>query len=139
MSGGMEAQCIQYEGMGVTLMGRLEGNGGASVTQATLTAIRYNVTRYASYDDASECRNGTAVITGGTLAKTSVIFDTLQTPAIWTTDETGYGFRYDSPETDRPATSGGGTYWHRYDITFDPASGANFPGVFIVESKPFNA
>lgn len=131
-----------FEATGITLMDRVQGNGGTNITQASISSIAYNVTRYGSKDDAEECKNGTAVITAGVLQKTSVVFDTLQTAAPWNSDPaqggdaTGYNFRYDSPATDRPAVDGGGTYWHRYDVTFTPVSGAPFKVVWIVESLP---
>jgi hypothetical protein len=130
-------QAKAFEGTGITLMDRVQGNGGTNITQASITSIAYSVSQYASYDDAENCTNGTAVITGGSLVKTTVVFDTLQTAAPWdsTADSTGYNFRYDSPATDRPAVAGGGTYWHRYDVVFTPASGAVFVVSWIVESR----
>lgn len=129
-----------FEATGITLMDRVQGNGGANITQAAITSIAYTVKRYPSENDAENCTNATDVVTG-TLNKTSVVFDTLQTAAPWdsTADPTGYNFRYDSPVTDRPAVSGGGTYWHRYDIVFTPASGAAFAVVWIVETIPMQA
>lgn len=125
-----------FEAMGITLMDRIQGNGGTNITQASITSIAYTVTRYGSQAEAEAATNGTAVIPSTTLSKTSVVFDTLQTSAPWDSeaDSTGYNFRYDSPATDRPAVAGGGTYWHRYDIVFTPASGAVFAVVWIVET-----
>jgi hypothetical protein len=127
-----------FEATGATLMDRVQGNGGANITQASITSIAYTVSRYASQDDAQKCLNGTEVITGGTLSKTSVVFDTLQTAAPWdtTSDASGYNFRYDTPATDRPAVAGGGSYWHRWDIVFTPASGAVFVVSWIGETLP---
>jgi hypothetical protein len=126
------------EATGINLMRRVYGNSGADITQATITSIAYSVSQYASYDDAWHCTNGTAVIAGGSLVKTSVVFDTLQTAAPWdsTANSTGYNFRYDSPATDRPAVTGGGTYWHRYDVVFTPTSGAVFVSSWIVPTTP---
>lgn len=124
-----------FAGCGVTLMDRIQGNGGANITQASITSISYEVQSYASADDAEEASSGTAV-TSGTLAKTSVVFDTLQTAAPWDSaaDSTGYNFRYDSPAADRPS----GHRWHRYDIIFSPSSGAPFAAVWIVETLPMH-
>ncbi len=135
---GKTNQACQFEARGITLMDRIEGNGGSNITQASISSIAYNVTRYGSLKDAESVTDGTSVISAGALVVSSVVFNTLQTAAPWDSDAdaTGYNFRYDSPATDRPAVSGGGTYWHRYDVTFTPASGAVFSVVWIVESPP---
>lgn len=125
-----------FAAKGITLMDRVQGNGGTNITQASISTITYTVTRYGSLDDAENCQNGTAVIAATALNKATVVFDTLQTAVPWDTDTTGYNFRYDSPAADRPAVAGGGTYWHRYDIVFTPASGAAFAVVWIVETLP---
>jgi hypothetical protein len=125
-----------FEATGITLMDRIQGNGGTNITQATISSIAYTVSRYASEQDAEDAEDGTAVIASTALTVSSVVFNALQTAAPWDSDAdaTGYNFRYDSPATDRPAVSGGGSYWHRYDIVFTPASGAVFMVVWIVES-----
>lgn len=125
-----------FEAKGLTLMDRVQGNGGTNITQAAVSSIAYTVTRYGSLDDAIDCVDGTAVVTSTALTVSAVVFDTLQTAAPWDSaaDSTGYNFRYNSVATDRPAVSGGGTYWHRYDIVFTPASGAVFAVVWIVET-----
>jgi hypothetical protein len=127
-----------FEATGVSLMDRIQGNGGTNITQASITSIAYTVHRYPSQEDAEKATNGTEVIAATALAKTSVVFDSLQTAAPWDSDAdaTGYNFRYDSVAADRPAVSGGNSYWHRYDVVFTPASGAVFVVSWIVESLP---
>jgi hypothetical protein len=128
-----------FEATGVTLMDRVQGNGGTNITQASITSIAYNVTRFDTKEEAENVDSGgTSVIAAGVLLKANVVFDALQTAAPWDSaaDATGYNFRYDSPATDRPAVSGGETYWHRVDVVFTPASGAVFVVSWIVESLP---
>ena len=122
-----------FEDMGVTLMDRIQGNGGANITQASITSIALKVYECGSEDEA-EAASGTIVGTGSTLDKTVVVFDTLQTSAPWDiiADSTGYNFRYNSVAADRPT----GSKWHRYEIVFTPASGAPFAVVWIVETLP---
>ena len=121
-----------FAGCGVTLMDRIQGNGGANITQASLTSISYEVQAYDSFDEAESASGGVAV-TSGSLTISSVVSDTLQTAAPWDSaaDSTGYNFRRDSPAADRPS----GHKWHRYDFLFTPTSGAVFAVVWIVETQ----
>jgi hypothetical protein len=127
-----------FAAKGISLMDRVQGNGGTNITQSSISSIAYTVTRYDSKPEAEKAQDGTAVITSTALTVSTVVFNSLQTAAPWDsgTDSTGYNFRYDSPAADRPAVTGGGTYWHRYDIVFTPTSGAAFAVVWIVETLP---
>lgn len=121
-----------FEDTGVSLMDRIQGNGGTNITQASITSIAYKVYECTSMQKA-EAADGT-LGTSGTLNKTTVVFDTLQTAAPWDSnaDPTGYNFRYDSVAADRPT----GGKWYRYEIVFTPTSGAPFAVVWIVETLP---
>jgi len=99
------------EDTGVSLMGRVQGKVSgttANVTQASITAITYSST--------TNCTTTT-----GTLVVSATIFDTLQTDADWTTDATGYNFRWDVPDT---LFASPGVY--NVTVLIDPASGSDF-------------
>jgi len=127
----------QFAGCGITLMDRVQGNGGANITQSDITSIAYTVTRYGSKEEAEDEDSGTVTISSTALTKTTVVFNALQTASPWdsTADATGYNFRYDSPAADRPDTATGVT-WDRYNVTFTPASGAAFRVCWVVETLP---
>ena len=122
-----------FEDTGVTLMNRVYGNSGAVITQAGLTAISFKCYQHDTKEDAINAAGGT-LITSGTLVIADTVFDTLQTASPWdiNKDATGYNFKYASPAADR--TVGG--KWHRYEIIFDPTTGADFAVVWVVESLP---
>lgn len=120
-----------FEDSPIVLMDRVTSVSGAAITQATITSIAYVVHEYASQQEAERDINGSAVGTAGTLTKTDVVFDTLQTGAPWTYDTTGYNFRFTLPGTRRPT----GGKWHRVEVTFTPSSGEAFPIVWIIETK----
>jgi hypothetical protein len=76
-----------------TLLARIVGHSGANVLQADLNTIKYTV--YLLDDQNSD--NRTAVDGHANVALTiaEVIFNTLQTDAVWTVDATGYNFRHE--------------------------------------------
>lgn len=113
---------VAYEDGAVALMARIQSiASGANMTQASVTGITWKV--FDLFDNAQ--------IATGTLTVSSVIFDTLQTPSIWTVDTTGYNFRVDPANTTHP--NGGTTY--RFEFIFDPSSGEDFPVVFEVSTE----
>ena len=122
-----------FEDSGVSLMDRIQGNGGTNITQASLTGIAFSVYSFTDAANADDASAGT-LVTSGTLTISAVVFDTLQTAAPWdsTVDSTGYNFRYDALAAQR-ATGG---LWHRYEIVFTPATGQPFVVVWIVETLP---
>lgn len=126
-----------FEDAGISLMDRVQGNGGTNITQAAITSISYSVYEYTSKDAATQGSGGTLIVGPSSLTVSAVVFDTLQTAAPWdsTADSTGYNFRYNSVAADRPT----GDRWHRYEIAFVPASGANFKVVWVVHTLPIEA
>lgn len=112
-----------YEDSPPSLMARVTGRTGANITQASLTSITlygYNIANVAS-----------PVASGVALTVSSVVFDTLQTDARWTEDDTGYNFRYDLPAS-YIATPGE----YLFEFVFDPTSGENFVLVWNGYVKP---
>ena len=108
----LKSKSEAIEDSGHSVMNRITGNSAANITQADITSIAYTV---------HDTLTGEQTVSG-TLSKTTVIFDTLQTDARWTKDSTGYNFRYDIPASELP--NGDRTY--RFEIVFTPASGAVF-------------
>ena len=105
-----------YEDGGAFLMGRILGNDGAYLTQATTSSITYLVHDITAGAD----------ITSGSLTISSVIFDTLQTDGRWTEDTTGYNFGH-AAQASWFATP---DHTYRVEYKFSPSSGQVFWVVF---------
>jgi hypothetical protein len=73
-----------YEDGTPTLLARVYGTAGTPITQATCSSIAYSIT-----DTTTN-----TVADSGSLTISAVIYDTLQTDAIWTKDATGYNFKW---------------------------------------------
>jgi hypothetical protein len=103
-----------------TLLARIVGANGNNVVQADVVAVHYSV--YLLDDQDPENRT---VVTGHTnvaLAVANVIFNTLQTGALWTIDTTGYNFRHVLNVSAYPAFAiAGRRYLVEYQLT--PTSG----------------
>ena len=117
---------VAWEDGAVVLMRRIQNASGTNITQASLTGITYSVW---------EEGNATAIVTSTAVTVADVIFDTLQTPSIWTEDTTGYNFRHDVASTCMPT----GNRWYRFEYSFDPTSGQDFKVVFRVWAKDLHA
>ncbi len=76
----------------VTLLARIVGAGGANVIQADINTIKYSV--YLLDDQNPDNRTAVTEHTNVTLAVADVVFNSLQTDAMWTVDTTGYNFRH---------------------------------------------
>lgn len=110
---------LAWENGGLILMARILGWAGSSVLQADITSIQCTVT------DTSEDGDGETY--DAALVISATVFDTLQTPAIWTADGTGYNFRHTVPATAFPQ----GDRINRVEYRFTPASGEAF--YFVVD------
>jgi hypothetical protein len=113
-----------WEDGSVSLLARVVGQAGTAVTQASLTSITYKI-----FDTLSD--TPTSAVASGTLTISDVIFDTLQTDARWTKDNTGYNFLH---------TIGAGVLTkentvYRIEYLFDPVTGENFYVVFEVTTS----
>jgi hypothetical protein len=76
----------------VTLLARIVGAGGANILQADINTVKY--TAYLLDDQNADSRTAVAEHANVALVVADVIFDALQTDAIWTVDATGYNFRH---------------------------------------------
>jgi hypothetical protein len=104
---------VVIEDGGATLLARIVGNAGTVITQATITSITYQ-----------EFKKGTTIdiAVNSPLTVSSVVFDALQTDAIWTIDSTGYNFSYAAAATEFP--DGRETY--EWEFKFTPSTGQVF-------------
>lgn len=103
------------EGADATVVARIVTADGTDLQQADLTGTSGQEIAYSVFDLDGDTP-GTAIATG-TLNKTAVVFDTLQTDGWWNNeDEFGYNFRHTIANTELP---GGG---HRARIEYSGES-----------------
>ena len=76
----------------VTLMARIVGPTGVNIVQADVNTVKYTI--YLLDDQNPDSRTAVTEHANVMLAVSAVIFDSLQTDAIWTVDATGYNFRH---------------------------------------------
>ncbi len=103
----------------------MKGAAGANITQASLTAISYEVNRIA--DGGTETETGT-----GTLTVSSVVFDTAQDSDDDPRIPSGQTANFIAviPASCFPVAGRG--LRHRITVTFDPASGEDFVQAWVV-------
>jgi hypothetical protein len=75
-----------------TLLARVVGGNGQPVVQADIASASY--TAYLLDDRDADSRTAVTGHTAVSLVVADVIFDTLQTDALWTVDDVGYNFRH---------------------------------------------
>lgn len=114
-------QAHVFEDGGAILMARVVGNAAAAITQASLAGITYSV-----HDLTADA----AVVTSTALTVSAVVFDTLQTDALWTKDATGYNFKHAIGPSAFPT----GKRKYAVEYLFDPASGNDFWVVFHLDA-----
>jgi hypothetical protein len=109
---------IVQDGGTVICMGRIlnrESSTLAAFTQSDITSITYTVSLIddSDKDTLTAVTNHTAV----SLTVSAVIFNTMQTPSLWTqnVDATGYNFRHTIPISTNPAFTTAG---RRYKIVY---------------------
>jgi hypothetical protein len=73
------------------LLARVVDEAAGVIQQADLSAAEYTI--YLLDDQDSDTRTAVTGHTGVALVVTAVIFDTLQTGAEWTVDDTGYNYK----------------------------------------------
>ncbi len=120
-------QGITIANGGVFCMGRIYGNAGTLITQASISSIAYYV--YTVTNLGVETSVGS-----GSLTVSTSIYDTLQTTdPRWTKDTTGYNFAATIPAS---LWTGGGLK-NRISVKFTPVSGEVFVQTF--ESIPIKS
>jgi hypothetical protein len=103
-----------------TLLARIVGAGGANILQADINTVKYTV--YLLDDQNADSRTAVAEHANAALVVAEVIFDALQTDAMWTVDATGYNFRHVlDVSTHKAFAIAGRRYMIEYQLT--PAIG----------------
>jgi hypothetical protein len=103
-----------------TLLARVVGAGGAAITQSDLVSLAYSV--YLLDEDDPDSQTTVAGHTAVSLPVSAVVFNTLQTDALWTKDAIGYNFKHVLEVVAHPAFAvAGRTYRIVYELT--PAAG----------------
>lgn len=104
----------------VTLLARIVGADGVNVIGSDINTIKYSV--YLLDDQNPDNRIAVADHTNVSLAVANVVFNSLQTDAMWTVDTTGYNFRHVlDVSTHQAFTVAGRRYLIEYQLT--PAVG----------------
>jgi len=103
-----------------TLLARVVGGGGQAIAQADIASAEYSV--YLLDDQDADARTAVTGHAGVSLNVADVIFNSLQTDALWTVDTTGYNFRHVLDVSANAAFAAAG---RRYlvEFTLTPASG----------------
>lgn len=124
---------------GVWIAARLRGNGGALVTQASLSTIAYDIVDEQAYLDSGD--DVTMVASGTALTVASVIHDDLQQPpvgtSLWTKDGPGrlgadgeWGYNFSATIGASNFTVARSGHMHLIQVLFTPTSGEIFRAEF---------
>jgi hypothetical protein len=116
-----------FEDAGVAVMACVQGWNGVNIVQSDVSSISYSVTNK---------NTGVQVIAPTSLTVSAVVFNTLQTPAVWQTDATGYNFRHDVPAAAFPNGDPLTPVTYRIEYKFTPASGEAYFLVVDHEALP---
>ena len=104
----------------ITLLARIVGLGGGNILPADINAVKYTV--FLLDDQNADSRTAVAGHNDVTLPVAGVIFNALQTDAVWTVDTIGYNFRHVLDVSVSPAFAvAGRRYLVEYRLT--PAVG----------------
>ncbi len=108
-----------FAGGSVVTLARLETADGQPITPSGIDSASYSIV------EVDLCGTGDQAVVGHTdqaVPPMSVLFEAMQTGAIWDVDSTGYNFRHEIDVTSDSAFSiAGKTYVVRYRLT--PVSG----------------
>ncbi len=75
-----------------TVLGRIVGADAAAIVKADISTITYSI--YLLDDQDADSRTAVTNHSAVSLTVSAVVFDSLQTDAIWTVDSTGYNFKH---------------------------------------------
>ncbi len=103
-----------------TLLARVVGSDGVAITRSDVASARYSV--YLLDDHDADARQVLAGHDGVSLAVADVVFDSLQTDALWTVDSTGYNFRHVVDVSANQAFSAAGRRF-LVEFTLTPSAG----------------
>jgi hypothetical protein len=103
-----------------TLLARIVGRNDAAIVSAEITQVLYTV--YLLDDDDPDSRQAVAGHEGVALDVATVVFDQLQTDALWNVDAVGYNFCHTLDVSAQPAFPiAGRRYLIEHQLT--PAAG----------------
>lgn len=103
-----------------TCLARIVGEDGAAINQASVSAVTYSV--FLLDENDPDARSAVDGHDGESLGVSTIIFNSLQTDARWTVDDTGYNFRHTiDVSTDGAFTVAGRSYLVEYRLM--PAGG----------------
>lgn len=128
-----------FENQDVWTVARVTRSSGAQLLQGSIGADSVAPISYYIYDvtdgsvaaTANYAYNTSTGLTADTsLAKASVVFDTLQTDGYWTGDTTGYNFRHKIDGANFP--EGGRRYRIEYKIDTDLTGGVSEGPLYII-------
>jgi len=104
---------VVVEDGGATVLARVVGNAGVAVTQASISDITYTEFKQDTTVDLAQ---------NSPLTVSDVIFDILQTDAIWTIDSIGYNFKHPLVAAEFPD----GPEIYIVQFKFEPGTGEPF-------------
>ena len=83
---------VAFKNGSITLLARVVGGDGQNIVLADVSSAKYTV--HLLDDDDADNRTAVTGHTNVALTPADVIFNSLQTDALWTADTTGYNFRH---------------------------------------------
>ncbi|HUT14067.1 MAG TPA: hypothetical protein VMY42_26500 [Thermoguttaceae bacterium] len=92
MGNAADTQAIVFKNGTATCLARVVGNDAANLVQADISAASYSI--YLLDDDDADSRTAVTGHAAVSLTVADLLFDSLQTDALWTADATGYNFRH---------------------------------------------
>lgn len=92
MANAVDAQGQVFKNGSATLLARIVGKDAANVAQADISSAVYSI--YLLDEDDPDSRTVVSGHDEASLAVADIIYDTLQTDAIWSVDATGYNFSH---------------------------------------------
>ncbi len=104
----------------VTLLARVVGQSGQPIVQADIASAQYSV--YVLDDQDANGRTAVAGHTDVALSVADLVFNTLQTDALWTVDSVGYNLRHVLDVSDEPAFATAGRRF-LVELRLSPTSG----------------
>lgn len=114
-----------WESTATPLIARIRATSGTYITQASLSSIAYSVFDLTAVP--------AAIVTSGTISKSSTVFDTLQTSdARWTVDSVGYNFLWIAPASLFPLAP----RKYQVEITFTTTDSYKLRVVFQPKTQP---
>ncbi len=98
-----------------TLMARVVGSDAQAIVQADVASAKYSV--YLLDDQDPDDRTAVSGHTDVALVVADLIYDSLQTDARWTVDQTGYNLRHELDVSSNDAFAAAGRYLAEVELT----------------------